>query len=257
MKDKIVLSLGAGVQSSAMAIACDKGVLPYKPEFAIFADTGAEPDAVYVMVESIKKIVSFPVVTVQSTEPMLKTIFDRKLSHMPLFVKKSGGGWGMMRRQCTSRFKIEPIQRYVRKYFKMRLKINRDMKIKMLIGISIDEATRMRVSRDKWVLNTYPLIEGNWNRNDCAKYLNNYNIKPVKSACVFCPYKDNAAWQHLKNTDKKNWERAVKVDHAIRNVRGGKYENYLHRYLKPLDTIEFVDKTPDMFEEDYEGYCGV
>jgi 3'-phosphoadenosine 5'-phosphosulfate sulfotransferase (PAPS reductase)/FAD synthetase len=41
-----VISLGAGVQSSTMAIMAAKGDLP-PVDVAIFADTGNEPKAVY------------------------------------------------------------------------------------------------------------------------------------------------------------------------------------------------------------------
>jgi hypothetical protein len=38
-----VLSLGAGVQSSTMALMAAKGEIIPMPDCAIFADTGAEP----------------------------------------------------------------------------------------------------------------------------------------------------------------------------------------------------------------------
>ena len=42
-----IVSLGAGVQSSAMALMFAKGELTPMPDGAIFADTGAEPQYVY------------------------------------------------------------------------------------------------------------------------------------------------------------------------------------------------------------------
>ena len=42
-----ILSLGAGVQSSALALMFAKGELTPMPAGAIFADTGAEPKYVY------------------------------------------------------------------------------------------------------------------------------------------------------------------------------------------------------------------
>ena len=41
-----IISLGAGVQSTAMALMCAKGDLPYKIDGAIFSDTQAEPESV-------------------------------------------------------------------------------------------------------------------------------------------------------------------------------------------------------------------
>ena len=62
--DLRVLSLGAGVQSSALALMIEKGEIPMV-DCAIFADTGAEPEKVYEWLEYIKSQVSYPVHVVQ------------------------------------------------------------------------------------------------------------------------------------------------------------------------------------------------
>ena len=51
-KSLTIISLGAGVQSSAMAIMSAKGDFP-PVDCAIFADTGYEPKAVYKYLEYI------------------------------------------------------------------------------------------------------------------------------------------------------------------------------------------------------------
>ena len=63
-----ILSLGAGVQSSAMALMAAKGELEPMPDCAIFADTGAEPWHVYDQVDEIQEEVPFPVYTVMHEE---------------------------------------------------------------------------------------------------------------------------------------------------------------------------------------------
>ena len=50
-----VLSLGAGVQSSAMAVMSARSDLP-PVDCAIFADTGYEPKMVYKYLELLKKV---------------------------------------------------------------------------------------------------------------------------------------------------------------------------------------------------------
>jgi 3'-phosphoadenosine 5'-phosphosulfate sulfotransferase (PAPS reductase)/FAD synthetase len=42
-----VISLGAGVQSTALALMAANGEIGPMPDCAIFADTGWEPEAVY------------------------------------------------------------------------------------------------------------------------------------------------------------------------------------------------------------------
>ncbi len=58
---KVFLSTGAGVQSSTVPFMCEAGVLPYKIDAGIFADTQAEPPAVYRWLEWLEKQVSFPI----------------------------------------------------------------------------------------------------------------------------------------------------------------------------------------------------
>ncbi|ONH62359.1 hypothetical protein CcI49_02980 [Frankia sp. CcI49] len=52
-----VLSLGAGVQSTTLALLAAEGVLP-KPDVAIFADTGWEPEAVYLHLARLEKVMA-------------------------------------------------------------------------------------------------------------------------------------------------------------------------------------------------------
>ena len=61
------LSLGAGVQSTVLALMAERGEhdLP-KPDVAVFADTGWEPPSVYEHLDWLEKQVSFDVVRVSS-----------------------------------------------------------------------------------------------------------------------------------------------------------------------------------------------
>jgi 3'-phosphoadenosine 5'-phosphosulfate sulfotransferase (PAPS reductase)/FAD synthetase len=60
-----ILSLGAGVQSSTMALMAEEGAFGVKPDAAIFADTGWEPPQVYEHLEWLKTKLSYPVYTIQ------------------------------------------------------------------------------------------------------------------------------------------------------------------------------------------------
>ena len=61
-----ILSLGAGVQSSCLALMAQEGLTKHKPDYMIFADTGWEPEFVYEHVEYLKKTVTVcPLITVE------------------------------------------------------------------------------------------------------------------------------------------------------------------------------------------------
>lgn len=61
-----VLSLGAGVQSSALLLMADEGRFGVKPDVAIFADTGDEPAYVYEHLARLSAAVSILVETVSA-----------------------------------------------------------------------------------------------------------------------------------------------------------------------------------------------
>ena len=55
-------------------------------------------------------------------------------------------------------------------------------------------------------------------RGDCLTWLEAFGVphEVQKSACVFCPFKSNAEWRRLRDTDPAGWARAVEVDNALR-----------------------------------------
>ena len=119
-----VLSLGAGVQSTTVALMAACGSLP-QLDACIFADTGWEPKAVYTHLDWLTGELAshgIPVHRVaksnirddalRSQVPGLKTDGVRCAS-MPYYVDGDGRE-GMIKRQCTSEYKIAPIQRMLR-----------------------------------------------------------------------------------------------------------------------------------------------
>ena len=115
-----VLSLGAGVQSTVLALMADRGEfgLP-KPDFAIFADTGWEPQAVYEHLDWLEEQLSFEVVRVSNgniRENILTGTLPNGSSHIgiPAYVKNQDGSKGILRRQCTTHYKMTPIHKYIR-----------------------------------------------------------------------------------------------------------------------------------------------
>ena len=56
-----VISLGAGVQSSVMALMAAKGQITPMPDCAIFADTQSEPDHIYEWLDWLETQLPFPI----------------------------------------------------------------------------------------------------------------------------------------------------------------------------------------------------
>jgi len=262
----VVLSLGAGVQSSTMAIMAAKGVLP-KVDCAIFADTGYEPKAVYIYLKFLTEILPYPVHIVQKgniKEDMLAAKDTNKFVVAPFFNQHSiTGKKGMIRRQCTSEYKILPIRKKIRELCNIKYgkHFPKDQYVEQWIGISKDEIQRMKPARDPYILNRHPLIELNMSRQDCLNYLKKENIPlPEKSACICCPYRDDKGWLKMKKERPSEFADAVALDKDIRLInKDPNMKNYTHKSCKPLDEVEFVkkDNQLNMFNNECEGMCGV
>jgi len=264
-----VISLGAGVQSSTMAIMAAKGELPM-PDCAIFADTGNEPKMVYAYLDFLKKILPYPVHVISKGD-IMKDMLDAKGKSnfvvAPYFTQnKITGKKGMVMRQCTADYKIVPIRKKIRELCGIRFgkHFPKDKYVSQWIGISTDEIARMKPARDPYIKNRHPLIELNMSRQDCINYLKKNKIPlPEKSACIVCPFHNDAYWHFMKTERPSEFETAVKFDKEVRNITRKKDEQiFVHRSCKPLDEIKFdkkeTDKQLDMFSHLCdEGMCGV
>ena len=249
-----ILSLGAGVQSSVLALMASKGEITPMPDCAIFADTGWEPKRVYEWLDWLETQLPFPVFRVTAGN------LQDDLALLPLF--KEGV---LLSRNCTGRHKIDPIIKQVRKILGLKEREHGGKKVlvKQWIGISMDECQRMKPAQHKWIEHIWPLIDKRMTRVDCIRWMEkNGYPKPEKSSCIGCPYHDNATWRDMKMNHPDEWNNAVETDKKIRNgVRGSDGPLFLSRHLKPLDEIDFRN-LEDMgqqrleFGEECEGMCG-
>lgn len=255
------LSLGAGVQSTALLLMSCNGDFE-KPDFAVFSDTGWEPEHVYAHLNVLKPIAEsagIPIHIVSAGNLRTDALTKDRFASMPLFTKNiETGVVSLLRRQCTAEYKLRPIQRLIR-----------DMGAKASdpyetwIGISTDEAIRMRPPRVKYQEHRWPLIESNMDRNDCRKYLESVGFTNTpKSSCIGCPFHSDHYWNWLKTNYPMEFADAVDFDVKIRSMTRIRDEVYLHRSAVPLGEIQFDDDLGqlDLFGgwgNECEGMCGV
>ncbi|AZI35875.1 hypothetical protein NT2_15_00150 [Caenibius tardaugens NBRC 16725] len=293
-----VLSLGAGVQSTTLALMAAHGEIGPMPDCAIFADTGWEPKAVYEHLAWLRSpnVLPFPVHIVSSGDLRADLIaasrgerwasipaFTRTVtpagSELPVYDEDENGdlvpvgsrvlrteriGVGMIRRQCTSSYKIVPIRRKVRELLGIAGRRSPGSPVaEQWIGISLDEALRMKPSFEDWQFNRWPLIERGMTRQDCLRWLvrHDYPIPP-KSACIGCPFHSDTAWRTLRDHDPEAWDNAVSLDAMIRTgLRGIRGEVYLHRSAVPLDEADLTTAADhgqlDLWQNECEGMCGI
>lgn len=265
-----VISLGAGVQSTTMALMAAHGEIGPMPDCAIFADTGWEPKGVYEHLDWLETQLPFPVYRVTAGNIRQDHInglnsTGQRFAAMPLFT--SGGGMG--RRQCTREYKIEPIERKLRELIglKPRQRAPKQVTVEQWIGISTDEAVRMKPSRHGWIDHRWPLIESSISRTGCLRWFGQHypGRALAKSACIACPFHNDAMWRDMKMNDPVSFDEAVEFDGAIRaggsKLRGMRDQQYVHRSCKPLDQVDFRNIEDmgqiNMFNNECEGMCGV
>jgi hypothetical protein len=205
-----VLSLGAGVQSTTLALMAAHGEVGPMPDCAIFSDTGWEPPAVYAHLAWLMSpnVLPFPVHIVSAGNIREDLIagaqgarwasipaFTRNITPagtaMPVFDEDDDGELvrigarilltdridiGMIRRQCTKDYKIVPIRRKVRALVGLTGRRSPNTPIvEQWIGISLDEAIRMKPSFEDWQVNRWPLIEQRLSRQDCLRWLTRHD----------------------------------------------------------------------------------
>ena len=256
-----IISLGMGVQSTALYFLSSVKMIE-RADHAIFADPGAELPRTYEMLEMLQEWAKYndgiPIHVVNERN-LLQDVLKKQNStgqrwaSIPAF-SESGG---MVRRQCTREYKIQPVIKKTRELHGLKPR-KRMPKTEMWLGITLDEIQRMKESQLPRIDYVYPLIDQRMSRGDCLKVFKRFNFPiPPKSSCTFCPYHSDKNWKEIKDNYPEEWQQCIEVDNAIRDSskRGLKDKMYLHRSLTPLERIEFADQQELFMCE--EGFCGL
>jgi hypothetical protein len=260
-----VLSLGAGVQSTTLALMAAHQEAPF-PDVAIFADTGWEPAAVYRHLDWLETVLPFPVRRVAQGN-IRDGLRDRRnttggrFAAIPWHTVNPDGTEGMGRRQCSSEYKLTPIMHAIRAELGKPGHAHIPAgAVEVMLGISLDEAHRMRSAKQRYMVNLYPLIDARMRRHDCLLWLKRHGYpQPMKSACIGCPFHDNAYWRDMRDNRPDEWADAIAADALLRvgNNRGMRAVEYMHRDRVPLDQVDLSVAQLDLFGNDCLGMCGL
>lgn len=253
-----VISLGAGKQSSYMLLRALQGEFEFKPDYAVFADTGCEPDYVYDylhwLIKYVKDTYNFTITVVSSgnLQEDIEKYVDGKVKRVAMIPLYLDNG-GIVNRQCTMDYKIRPVRKFLQS-------VRNGNRVRLWIGISLDEIERMKISPVKYVEHYYPLIK---NRISIDEIINWYNVnkmrEPGKSACLICPFHSMSYWTIFKKQFPSEFEKACVFDDKIRDYPNLRNKTFLNKMRKPLRDIDFSTQSslfPEMIEECH-GLCGL
>jgi len=269
---KNIVSYGGGTQSTAMILMALEGKFGLKrPDFGVWADTGAEPEFIYSYVDYFVKYVkdhyNFEIYIIQHKQGLEHHVLSvpeksRKgnfyNSSVPPFYtyNEDTKKVGMLMRQCTSDFKINPVTKFINS------KLKRGEPYRMWIGISFDERSRMKISPIKRRKNYYPLVENYIRRNQSIDYVISLGLRaPQRSSCYFCPFHSDEYWQWLKDYHPGEFTKACDFEIKVQKNMKTKDTIFLHGECKPLSEIEFTNKNqlnmfPHLIDE-CDGECGI
>ena len=111
-------------------------------------------------------------------------------------------------RDCTSKFKINPINKYLRTMYGKKAHFDIDIFINYT-----EAAKRMRSSRHNYATLKYPLVDRKITRDQCKEIILDHKLPmPHKSGCFFCFAQPESSWLKLKQTQPDLFEKARKME---------------------------------------------
>ena len=270
-----ILSLGAGVQSSAVLLMAIHGEI--KPiEHCIFSDTGWEPKHVYSYLEKLKPLIKKSGIQFHRVQSHSKNttgsikedaLKNDRFAAIPFHTLNVDGKRSIMRRQCTSEYKILPVERRIREIMGLKYKQRYARKygiVHQLMGISTDEVQRAKDNYKPYIFTKFPLLDLGMSRQDCLNWMADKGYElPKRSACIGCPYHDNSEWLNLKENHYDEFMEAVDFEKKMQVKLETKFDGkvFLHPSCEPLETVDFASrmqtKQPSLFDNECEGMCGV
>jgi len=215
-----VLSLGGGVQSSALLLMCIDGKFKH-PDVVIFSDTGSEMPSTYSTVDYLKERckqhkIPFHIVGSKFGEDAnLPGEWKLHEYYLELGILPMVGN-----PRCTFNFKIYPVRRKVRELLDEDPRgVRGDVLCHMWIGITTDERKRSDAPSDLiWAKNRYPLLERELSRQDCVDYIakNWPHLDIKKSGCFMCMYQNSKSWAKLRRDHPDKFAHAMKMENKAR-----------------------------------------
>jgi len=244
---KRYISFSGGVESTTMCL-----LFGNKAD-AIFADTGFEHELLYERIDKVEKAVrafhgnNFKVIRIKSEKhgSLKDYIVKQKFYPSPLM------------RFCTAKFKIEPIDAF--------LKTQSDCEL--MIGLNADE--QQRVGNHGLLTNvtySYPLIELNINRAKCEQILNAVGLHPhfpaymQRGGCVGCFFKSKKEYVAMALLNEDEFDQVMQIEESIQDKRDSFYSILGNITLRELKTQAKASLFPalEMYpEKQFFTNCGV
>jgi len=252
---KKFIAFSGGVESTTMCLLYGKGAT------AVFTDTGSEHAEMYRRIDQVENALmeihngNFSLIRLRACV----TAKDEKVNSLTDYVAKMQYFPSGADRFCTSRFKIAPLDNFLKDQGESEL----------LIGLNADETDR--VGNHGLLANVtykYPLQEDGYTRQDCIDILEKYGLRPDfpaymrRGGCIFCPFKSKKEYAAMVHLAPEEIDLVRVLEEKAQDKRGRYYrirQNMpaMGEFIKMEQNNLFGDLSPyyDAGEEQYS--CGV
>lgn len=231
MNNYYVVNFSGGKDSTAMLLRLLE--LGEQIDEVVNCDTYKEFPQMYQHIEKVRKVVEDKGIkfTVLKSE---KTFDYYMFEHQPNRKKDdykgfSGYSWaGSRSRWCTSRLKIEVLDKYFRE-------LNKQYKVIQYIGLAADETERLERKNNQQENHLHPLVDWGWTEQNCLNYCyalgydwgGLYNHFQ-RVSCWCCPLQSleelrklrkfyPELWEELKKMDNNTW-RQFRADYSVEEL---------------------------------------
>ena len=249
-----VWSCGGGTQSGAIATLIRLGRLP-RPDFAFMTDTGRERSSTWPFVEGFIR----PALASVGLDLEVIKAEEYGASLDVLYVPEDGeqtvllpgyttlNGSGKLSPFCSGKWKRDVGERYMRS---LGIETARNW-----IGISRDEARRIRAQHRPWLELWYPLIFAvPMTRDMCISLIRDqgWTGQIPHSACWMCPNHSDAEWIDMKLHWPADFAAACELEAETR-LKDPHF--YLHPSCMPLSQVDFFAQQTMFPERGCYGGC--
>lgn len=248
-----ILSCGAGMQSTALILmSCenkqaflDGKTLPHPRipiyDIAVFCDLDKEPDWVYKQVNFIQHAcekVGIPFIILAEGDGYGKSLYNDYMNNFGIKSVRSIPFWtlteeidektgevklrkGKMPRVCTMDYKIDIIQKYIKRevlgynLFE-RLKVEDRKAHRMHIGFSFEERSRCKPNPNPMFENVFLLVDLKLERKHNYAYIRDFwGLETRASACLICPFHTNYFFSNLKHERPSEYQDVIAFDSML------------------------------------------
>jgi len=228
-----IVSYGGGQNSTAMIIEMKNRNI--KIDEVIISDTGDEMPETYEFIKEFEvwcKKNNIPFVIIKSEHGRLRDYyFKRNLIPYRAF------------RHCTGRFKIRPMNKYIKEKYGIKEPIN------MFMGIASDESHRAgKIFGRKQFTYKFPLIDWEVDRKGCVDIIKKEGLSiPVKSGCYFCPFQPKKSWRDLLKKHPELFQDSIDFEKNCRAYPVGTLmgEKKLEEFRKEVKEQKVLFNEPD------------